>query len=547
MKLDLTQVKNLAKEADPEDIRRMAELGKERERLLRDDPLNYGFSPHQGQLQVHKSAADLTFLVAANRWGKSVTGIRETLWRAIGLHPYKKVRPHDMIWSGFVDFGFYLKVTKRLFDEWVPKKHLIQFHESEKWAKIRRVDGGTCMIYFLSYESGRATWQGAGVDFIWLDEELPQDIYQEALARVVDRKGQMLLTQTPVSGLNWAYEEIYLPAQTGSEGIKVVQGALAERDENAPYQVGEPLVPHLSKEQIVRLAKATKDPDERAIRVFGEFRGRTGGVYKTFKPEIHVVPGFDVPRYYSIWGGVDPGYHGFAAVGFAQDPMGRTYVPLEYYSQQESHSTRIDTLWRMVRKIYPLGDDDYMVFYCDTANPQDIMELNVWAQKVGARMVFTSLDHGKKAREAGIQRVQEYLEPLSSRSTPDEVERPKPDQGEPMLYFFDTLRSMWTSDDEAINTSRLLWEMRRYSWRKPRRNEAHPTDADEKSADGAHMMAALRYGIMARMGAPEAPQDDPEWIEDPKLRAHMEAVERREQEQLEQERLAMEALTEHGI
>lgn len=547
MKLDLSQVQNLAKDADPADIQRMTELAKERERLLREDPLNYGFKPHRGQLQVHKSDKDMTFLVAANRWGKSVTGIRETLWRAIGKHPHKKVRPHNMIWCGFVDFGFYLKVTKRLFDEWVPKGHLIQFHESEKWAKIKRVDGGTCTIYFLSYESGRATWQGAGVDFIWLDEELPQDIYQEALARVVDRRGQMLLTQTPVSGLNWAYEEIYLPAQTGAKDIQVVQGALAERDENAPYHVGRSLVPHLSRDQIVRLAKATRDPDERAIRVFGEFRGRTGGVYKQFKPEIHVIPAFEVPSYYAIWGGVDPGYHGFAAVGFAQDPTGRTYVPLEYYSQQESHSTRITALWAKIQEIYPLGDDDYFVFYCDTANPQDIMELNVWAQKAQARLVFTSLEQGKKAREAGIQRVQEYLEPVRSRSTPDEVDRPKPEAGEPMIYFFDNLRSLWASDDEAISTSRLLWEMRRYTWRKARRNEAHPSDADEKSADGAHMLAGLRYGIMARMGAPEIPEDDPDLVEDPKLRAHLQALEEREQQHLEEERLAMEALAESGL
>jgi phage terminase large subunit-like protein len=547
MKLDLSQVKNVAEGADPKDLHHMLEVAKERERLLRDDPLNYGYSPHPGQLQVHRSDADTTFLVAANRWGKSVTGIRETIWRAIGKHPYKKVRPHDMIWSGFVDFGFYLKVTKRLFDEWVPKKHLIQFHDSEKWAKIRRADGGTCMIHFLSYESGRKTWQGAGVDFIWLDEELPQDIYQEALARVVDRRGQMLLTQTPVSGLNWAYEEIYLPARTGGTNTVVVQGALAERDDNAPYQVGKPLVPHLTRDQIVRLARATKDPDERAIRVFGEFRGRSGGVYKAYKPEVHVVPAFRIPTYYAIWGGVDPGYHGFAAVGFAQDPMGRTYIPFEYYSQQESHATRIRALWKRVREVFPLGSEDYVVFYCDTANPQDIMELNVWAQKYQTRMVFTSLDQGKKAREAGIQRVQEYLEPVRSRTTPEEVQRPTPERGEPMLYFFDSLRSVWAYDEESVSTSRLLWEITRYTWRKARRNEAHPSDADEKSADGAHALAALRYGVMARMGAPEMPDPEEEVPQDPKLKAHLDALEEREAQREAEERLAMKALEEAGL
>src|SRR5690349_3710836 len=177
----------------------MARMAAERERLLTVDPLNYGYAPHAGQLEVHRSTRDETLLIAANRWGKTVTGMREVLWRATGTHPYKTLKPHKVIWCGFVDFGFYIRNTKRVFDQWCPRQYLIQFHESEKWAKFKRKDGGTCIVHFLSYESGRETWQGSAVDFIWLDEELPQDIYHEALTRLIDRRGQILLTQTPVS------------------------------------------------------------------------------------------------------------------------------------------------------------------------------------------------------------------------------------------------------------------------------------------------------------------------------------------------------------
>lgn len=526
--INLSRVTNVARTASAADLRYMAELAAERERLLHNDPLNYGFTPHAGQLAIHKSTADEVFLVAANRWGKSVTGMREVLWRATGSHPYKQIRPHRVIWCGFVDFGFYIKVTKRIFDEWAPKNSLIQFHDSEKWAKFKRKDGGTCTIYFLSYESGRMSWQGAGVDYIWLDEELPQEIYQEALARLVDRHGQILLTQTPVTGLNWAYDEIYLPAVTGTGRAHVIQGALATKDESAPYGVGEPLVPHLTKEQIVRLAQTYRDPDERAIRVFGEFRGRTGGVYKSYDPEVHVIPGFKIPKYYEVWGGVDPGYHGFAAVCFAQDPTGRIYVPLEFFSQQENHTTRVTELWAKLQQVFEIDPDEYFVFYCDTANPQDILELNSWAMQAGTRMVFASLDHGKKAREAGIQRVNEFLYPVPSRSTPPEVQRPKPPKGEPLLYFFDNLHSNWAEEEERIDTSRLLWEMVRYTWKKARKTEAHPVDADDKSAGGAHALAAFRYGIMGRVGAPEEPEGpDPREGWDPFVRRHMEQLEER--------------------
>lgn len=289
------------------------------------------------------------------------------------------------------------------------------------------------------------------------------------------------------------------------------------------------MVPHMSREQIIRLAQATRDPDERAIRVFGEFRGRSGGVYKAFDSEVHVVPAFKIPKYYEVWGGVDPGYHGFAAVCFAMDPQGRVYVPLEFFSQQESHTARATALWDALQRVFSLDDDDYFVFYCDTANPQDILELNSWALNAGARMVFASLDHGLKAREAGIQRVQEYLSPIKERTTPHEVKRPKPEKGEPMLYFFDNLHSSWEEEEDLVATSRLLWELQRYVWRKVRKNDAHPTDADEKSAGGAHALAALRYGIMARMGAPEAPEEhDPRAKWDPLVKAHMERIEERQ-------------------
>jgi phage terminase large subunit-like protein len=522
-KLDFDSTPNVAGNLAGEALQRVAEWAAEREKILRDDPLNYGFPPHAGQMKVHLSEKNEVLTIGANRSGKSTAGIREALWRATMTHPYKKTKPCDVIWCGFVDYGFYLKVTKRLFEEWVPKGRLIQFHESDKWARMKRSDGGVCDIFFLSYESGRAAWQGGAVDFMWLDEELPQDVYHEATARLVDRRGQLLLTQTPVSGLGWLYDEIYLPAITGTRDTEIVQIPLAVRDPAAELEVGEILVPHLSRDQVLRLARAAKTPEDRAIRVFGEFKGRSGGVYKEFDTEVHVVPSFKIPRYYEVWGGCDPGYHGFAACIFAMDPKGRIYVPFEFFSQQENHSARAKALWEGVQQHVQLDDDDYLVFYCDTANPQDIMELNSWSQSAGARIVFNSLAHGLKAREAGVQRVQEFLQPLTVRETPKEVKRPTPDKGEPMLYFFDTLDSSWVESDDRVETSRLLWEIRRYVWRQARRNDAHPKDPDEKSAGGAHMLAALRYGLMARMSAPDAPEeDDPRKHWDPMVRRHME-------------------------
>jgi len=510
------------------DLEEMKKWGEQQSRLMADNPLIHGLPPHEKQLDVHKATHDEVMLVAANRWGKSFCGMRETLLRATGLHPYKKIRKHKTIWCGFVDFGFYLRTTRPTFDKLCPVNHLIQFHESEKWAKFKRVDGGTCTVHFLSYESDRKSWQGSAVDFIWLDEELPEEIYKEASARLIDSRGQMLLTQTPVSGLGWAYDRIYLPARAGVKDSLIVQGGLAEKDETKPFGVGKILVPHMDYDQVLRFAKVITDADERAIRVFGEFRGRSGGVFKMYDPQVHVVPPFKVPRYFEVWGGLDPGYHGFAATMLAMDPKGRIYVADEFFSQEENHTKRVGQLWEKVQNTFHLDEDDYFIFYCDTANPQDILELNTWAQQVGARIAFTSLEHGKKAKITGIQRVQEYLTLVEGRSVPDHVARAPSTRGEPMMYFFDNLRSEWTDSEEGLRGSRLLWEMQRLLWKRARKDQSDPNDTDDSSASGAHALDSLRYAMMARMSSPEAPKESDRRGLDPILRKHMEEIEERE-------------------
>lgn len=482
------------------------------------DPLNYGQRPHVFQELMHMSPAKLTLFVAANRLGKSVGGMREVLWRATGTHPYRPFKPIEMIWCGFPSYPFFRETTRPHFTALCPKDRLIQFHETEYWAKIRREDGGVCTIFFKPYEQGRDKWQGAAVDFMWLDEEPPEEIFREGLARLIDKNGDMLLTFTPVSGMGWLYDRLYLPGvaewtkPVEERDINVIQAGLATRDPEREFEVGEPLVPHLTREQIVRFASGIPDPDERSIRVFGEFKARSGLVYKQFRPEIHLVPAFDIPRHWEVWAGVDPGYHGFAVVFFAQGPDGRTYVVDEFFSQQEPTSVRAAAVWEKARSIRDrFGPGDHLSVYVDTEDPQLVRELNIWASEHRHPLSFASLQHGKKARLAGITRIQELLMPRNI-PTPPQVQRPRPKEGEPLLYFFDSLYSTWREGEETIEGSRLVWELSRYLWKRPPRNKPSappPDDADEHSAGGAHALAALRYGIMARVGAPEEYHEDP--------------------------------------
>lgn len=74
---------------------------------------------------------------------------------------------------------------------------------------IENIFGGVSKIGFRSCDQGREKFQGASLDFVWFDEEPPQDIYMECRMRVVDKKGLLFGTMTPLKGLTWVYETIF--------------------------------------------------------------------------------------------------------------------------------------------------------------------------------------------------------------------------------------------------------------------------------------------------------------------------------------------------
>lgn len=66
---------------------------------------------------------------------------------------------------------------------------------------IRHVTGGMSGLQFKSYEQGRKIFQGTSKHVIWLDEECPEDVYDECLIRTTTVKGLVILTFTPLQGL----------------------------------------------------------------------------------------------------------------------------------------------------------------------------------------------------------------------------------------------------------------------------------------------------------------------------------------------------------
>jgi phage terminase large subunit-like protein len=72
---------------------------------------------------------------------------------------------------------------------------------------VRHQTGGVSVLGFKSYDQGRRTFQGTRKHLVWLDEEPPVEVYEEAMLRLTatvpgEENGLMLCTFTPLLGLS---------------------------------------------------------------------------------------------------------------------------------------------------------------------------------------------------------------------------------------------------------------------------------------------------------------------------------------------------------
>lgn len=68
--------------------------------------------------------------------------------------------------------------------------------------RVRHVSGGTSTLGLKSYDQGRKKFQGTAKHVVWLDEEPPEDVYSECMARLMTTGGMMISTFTPLEGLS---------------------------------------------------------------------------------------------------------------------------------------------------------------------------------------------------------------------------------------------------------------------------------------------------------------------------------------------------------
>ena len=170
---------------------------------------------------------------------------------------------------------------------------------------VRHTSGGISTLSFKSYEQGRGKFQGKGVDFEWWDEEPPDDVYQEGMARLIATGGCAEMTFTPLKGM------------TG-----VVTRFFSEKSDNRALvmmTIDDAL--HIpAAERAKRIADMR--PHEREARAYGVPMLGEGRVFQSAEETlIEPAIGFDnIPMHWAKLWAVDFGIaHPFAAVLIAWD------------------------------------------------------------------------------------------------------------------------------------------------------------------------------------------------------------------------------------
>lgn len=67
---------------------------------------------------------------------------------------------------------------------------------------IKHKKGWQNLLTLKSYEEKRVSFEAEAVDWIWLDEECPKDIYDECKLRLLTTRGSILSTFTPLNGMS---------------------------------------------------------------------------------------------------------------------------------------------------------------------------------------------------------------------------------------------------------------------------------------------------------------------------------------------------------
>jgi len=297
-------------------------------RLQAVRPNIHGYVPHAKQEIFHTEPSRGRLYIGGNRSGKTTGGTIEDIWWLTGRHPYRQT-PEPPVRGRVVGVDFVNGIEQILRPEmarWLPASELKGGTWSTAYSKELRTltleNGST--IEYMSYDQDVDKFAGTSRNFIHFDEEPPQDIFTENRARLIDTGGSWWMTMTPVEGMSWIYDDIYMPGKNDpSSEIGVIEIDMTEN-------------PYLSESEISSFMSGLSEED-RIARVKGKFVSIGGLVHKEFDTKTHVIDSMVPPTSWEWYCSLDHGFNNPTAVLWhAVSPDGQVVTFAEHYEREKT-------------------------------------------------------------------------------------------------------------------------------------------------------------------------------------------------------------------
>lgn len=208
-------------------------------------------------LTASSSDARLKLIACPNRVGKSTWMVFEAFWCAMNCHPHKKFIVPNSSWL----IGPTLAHVQEVLLDEMRRWGLDQFWRKyeARTGKITWKSGST--TYVKSYDN-RKNLQGRALRRIFMDEEVPDDIWHELMMRCsADQPLDLLVAATPIACEEWFCDL----CDRGEAGEKDIFIAPPITIWDAAQSAGG----HLSDENINTISKLCTDENERNVRLYG--------------------------------------------------------------------------------------------------------------------------------------------------------------------------------------------------------------------------------------------------------------------------------------
>ena len=363
---------------------------------------------HEKQMLFHKCLKNNRWVFGGNRSGKTQCGAVESVWLAKGIHPYRKNRESVFGWVVSPTQQVQRDVAQKKILSYLSKRDIVDavMLSGRKDSLdngvidqlfIKNAFGKISTIGFKSCDQGREKFQGASLDFVWFDEEPPEDVYFECKMRLLDKRGCMFGTMTPLKGMTFIYDEIYMNQNDSPD----VWYEFMEWADN----------PYLNPEEVAKMT-ASLSKSELESRRYGKFKAESGAVYPEFDEQKHVLSApFEIPYEWQDCVSIDPGLNNPLSCHFyAVDYDGNVYVVAESYEAERTIEYHADKILKIADRLgWHRRPDGRLEAVIDSAANQKTLASSKSVTQLFFEHGIACNTHVNKDKFSGIARVKEYF------------------------------------------------------------------------------------------------------------------------------------------